>query len=593
MKKLFLYFFVFTLLFSGTCVLAQDARMATLVAEDANGKFSTRKISLKEIAPRVWRAKIAKKDIDPTIKAIDVIFDNAQAVKGEDGYFVLGDNRLGHFTADKGTLLAWKLFMPMFGMKNPRGAWVGIIKSMDYECGVKVEVKGGVYKIYPHFEIAKRGGAYEDIIVDFYELAEDEGNYSAMARKYREYKLSKGKIKSLRERVKNNPYLAHTAKSVFVRIKLAMKDPKNRVAHQTPESEPKLIAYCTYEKFGQIMKKLKGMGVDDVEMCMVGWQAGGFDGRYPQYFPIPEKLGGEAKLRETITLAKSLGYQIVCHTNSTEWVEIGEGFDINDIIHDHTGKRPKLGGAWLGGCTFQPCMKRVWERFTRRDFKMIADLGFKGTHHIDVLGCMRSRFCSHPDHPVNNKESVKYMRRIAREAKRVFGGYGTECGIDHSADIQDYALYISAYPKYMGGKHPLVDTLVPMWQIVYHGFILSNPYLETLDYSYAKKQTMLNVEFLKTPEARRLKVFEYGGRPTFYFANYADLNPIKTAHDDYKKVRHLQFEFMQEHKEISPNVFSVHYSNGEEMICNYNKTPFDYNGVKVAPMDYVLLTPKK
>ncbi len=580
--------------FTSHCFANSEQRYAevrTYFTDNSENKYT---MPLDEVDKSVWRIKIPKEKIASSIKHIDIVFDGAKAIKGENGYFVLGDNRLGHFRAEKGNLLLWNTFMPIFGMKNPRGTFVAIIKGMAFECGIKVEVKKGIYEIFPHFEISKRGGAYDDIVVDFYEL-EHGDDYCAMARKYRQYQLERGEVKPLRERAKGNPNLAYTAESIFVRAKLAIKDLKNRVPHQTPENEPKLHVYYTYDKFAELMRNLKKLGVEKAEMCMVGWQAGGFDGRYPQYFPVPEELGGEEKLRESISEAKRLGYQIVCHTNSTEWVEIGEGFNIDDIILGPDGKRPKLGGAWVGGITFKPCMKRVWERFTRRDFKMISDLGFRGTHHIDVLGAMKSRFCGHPKHPTNNAESVAYMRKIGEAADRYFGGYGSECGIDHSANSQDYAMYISAYPKYMGPKHPLVDTLIPLWQIAYHGIIVSNPYLETIDYSYPndKKHTMLNAEFLGSPEKRRLKLIEYGGRPTFYFADYSDLAPIKSAYDDYQPLKHLQYEFMEEHRELAPDVFLTRYSNGEETVCNYRKLPFAYKGKSVPAMDYLLFKPDK
>ena len=219
----------------------------------------------------------------PIVQRRCILFEASSAV--------LGDNRLGHFRAEKGNLLLWNTFMPIFGMKNPRGTFVAIIKGMAFECGIKVEVKKGIYEIFPHFEISKRGGAYDDIVVDFYEL-EHGDDYCAMARKYRQYQLERGEVKPLRERAKGNPNLAYTAESIFVRAKLAIKDLKNRVPHQTPENEPKLHVYYTYDKFAELMRNLKKLGVEKAEMCMVGWQAGGFDGRYPQYFPVPEELGG-------------------------------------------------------------------------------------------------------------------------------------------------------------------------------------------------------------------------------------------------------------------------------------------------------------
>ncbi len=582
---------VCSVVFFSSLVIASVSKNRTASVEILDDKnWSTKTIQLKQVRQNVWRAQIPIAEIPNNAKLVNVVYQNAVAKKGEDGYFVLGDNRLGHFTKDNGTLISWKFFMPIYGMKTPRGTFVAIIKGLKDECGIEVSVKKGEYKIYTKFEIGKHGYApYEDIVIDFYDLHGKNANYSAMARLYRDYQLRRGEVQPIKERVKKSPTLAYSTESVFVRVKHGSKDLKNRVAHQTPETEPKLFTFYSFDWFINMMRQLKEMGVEKAEMCMVGWQAGGFDGRYPQYFPIPKEFGGEAKLREAIKTAHSLDYQIVCHTNATEWVEIGEGFDINDIIRLPNGNLPKQGKAWVGGVTFLPCLKRVYERFTENDFKKISELGFRGNHHIDVLGCMKSRSCCNTRHALNKKESVKYMRKIATCAEKYFGGYGSECGIDHSAKYQDYALYISAFPKYMGGRHPLVDTLVPLWQIAYHGIILSNPYLETLDYSYRNKSTMVNSDFLGSYEKRRLKLVEYGGRPSFYFAPYKEtLEPIKEAYDGFKKRAHLQYEFMNSHEEVLPDVFLVTYSNGEKILCNYTSSEVSVLGQTVKPLDYVL-----
>jgi hypothetical protein len=43
---------------------------------------------------------------------------------------------------------------------------------------------------------------------------------------------------------------------------------------------------------------------------------------------------------------------------------------------------------------------------------------------------------------------------------------------------------------------------------------------------------------------------------------------------------------MDFHKEIAPNVFLTKYSNGHEIVCNYNKNPFKYKGVDVKPVSF-------
>ena len=61
---------------------------------------------------------------------------------------------------------------------------------------------------------------------------------------------------------------------------------------------------------------------------MVGWNKSGHDGRWPQAFPVEEKLGGEEGLREAILHANKLGYYIAAHTNSSDAYTIADNFDV-------------------------------------------------------------------------------------------------------------------------------------------------------------------------------------------------------------------------------------------------------------------------
>lgn len=62
---------------------------------------------------------------------------------------------------------------------------------------------------------------------------------------------------------------------------------------QTVESEPELEIFFMFEDFADIMRRMKAEVIDNAEMSSVGWNISGHDGRFPQYFPVKQKLGGE------------------------------------------------------------------------------------------------------------------------------------------------------------------------------------------------------------------------------------------------------------------------------------------------------------
>ncbi len=540
-----------------------------------------------------WRLRIPKESIGENVSSIEVHYDYAKASKGEAGYFVMGDGRSGGFNSDSGSINERRCVMPIFGMKTPRGTFVAIVKGLKYEYSTVVNVNNGIYNMFPRFLIKYIGfPPYEDIVVDFYKLTGENANYAGMAKKYRKYQLDRGEVKPIRERIKERPQLAYTAESVFVRIKHANKHNKG-IEHQTPENEPKVAVSYTFDQFMDVMRNLKALGVDKAEMCFVGFNSGGFDGRFPDIFPIEPSIGGEEKMREAVKLGKELGYQMTCHVCNTDFYTVAKRWNEDDIAVMPNGKK-RTGGVLAGGRVYNPCFKQVYEKYVEEDYKGLSDIGIKGTFHIDVTSCIVPYSCNHPSHPCTRQETADYMNKIGELARKYFGGFGSEGPCDHVAKSLDYALYASAYPSWVGGKNPLVEKVLPLWQLVYHGIIVSNPFYYTIDYNIDGPRTFSPYNYISDITLRHLKLVEYGGRPTFYFQSYRDpknLAKIKEAHDEYKQLSYLQYEFMDDHRELSPDVFLTVYSDGSEIVTNYTDKAFQYKGATVNPMDYKLFKP--
>ena len=145
----------------------------------------------------------------------------------------------------------------------------------------------------------------------------------------------------------------------------------------------------------------------------------------------------------------------------------------------------------------------------------------------------------------------------------------------------------------------MIDRIVPFWQLVYHGIILSNPFSKTTNYTIKDKLA-------------RVKLAEFGGRPLFYIDSKfvttkknwmgdEDINcntdealaravkAIKAGTDDYKVRKHLQVEFMDSHEMLTPDVSRTVYSDGTEIIANGSDADYSYKGSSVKAMDYVVV----
>ena len=102
----------------------------------------------------------------------------------------------------------------------------------------------------------------------------------------------------------------------------------------------------------------------------------------------------------------------------------------------------------------------------------------------------------------------------------------------------------------------------------------------------------LNFPLRENSEAAKLKLIEYGGRPTYYYysvfrgdwrsAEDSDLvcgneeqlkkgvSCIKQGYDLYEKLSYLQNEFMEKHEILSDDIHRVTYSDNTVVTVDYN-----------------------
>ena len=130
----------------------------------------------------------------------------------------------------------------------------------------------------------------------------------------------------------------YTTGSSYVRIKHARKEAdKYKERMQTLETEPPLKIFHTFDDLADIAKRMKAEGIGKAEIRSVGWNIGGHDGRFPQYFPVEPKLGGEEKFRRAIQTGKELGFPSNCHINPYSVFLISNRWNENVIARKPDG----------------------------------------------------------------------------------------------------------------------------------------------------------------------------------------------------------------------------------------------------------------
>lgn len=530
---------------------------------------------------------IYKDDIPEGLEYLDIAEESFAAKAGEDGYYVISDCD-GHGSAicrfnekNDGERIYKQNLMPVFGVKKKDKCTLIIAEGFKYELSLVYGVKNNEYYIYPRFYLHGKQ-PYENITIRFIQLPKECG-YSEMAVEYRKYKLLRGDCVPLKEKIEKRAVLKYAMEAPEIRIRLGWKEVPPKILEQTEENEPEMKVVCTFERVMDIVDELKKQGVEKAQLCLVGWNISGHDGRYPDIFPVDERLGGEEKLKELIQYAKKNGYQIVCHTNSSDCYSISKRFKDDIVIKEADGSLSVNETSWSGGRVYHLCPVKAYE-YAMEDFPKIKELGFEGLHYIDVLSTVALRNCFDANHPCNSKQSLEYYEKIMKKCHEEFGGFASEGTFDFTAKYLDYGLYA----VYSLIDDEFIDESIPFWEIVYHGIILYNPMTNTINYTIKDKKYELNL-------------IEYGGRPAFYFYSKhttkgekgADwlgkedllcdtdeqleysVSKIKEAADTYNEYKHLQTVFIDKHEKIDDNIYMVTYSDGTKICCNYSNNTVD------------------
>ena len=573
---------------AGLCAAAAEFKPRA-VFYTATGERTITPIAVTARPDGGWAATIKKESVPLNVAKVEVMCNEFFAHKGEAGWWLLGRGLMGSFSQ---TNFLYRMpkqytYMPYYAIKNARGAYMAITEGMrfEYDTLVSSDPKGH-YRMFPRWDLTDLGTAlgrpYEDMTVVFYDLGKD-ADYNDMAKLYRRYRLSRDpSIKTLKERAKERPHLLKLARSIPVRQQVAHKPFKrpDDAIDFTPETEHPVKCSCSLAQVRENMKLLHDRGVEDVAVCLAGWQTGGYDGRVPAIFPVEEVVGGEAELRKTIAFGQAYGWIVDSQNNYTDCYTVSPMWDGGRIACMGPNGMLERNGSWCGGRAYNLCLRHAWEKYLPDQLRQVRGLGFHGAAYIDVFTAVYPYRCCNPEHPATRKEQAEYQRKVVDLCHELFGGFASECCYDHLLGKVDYINYVCAPMRAMRqgyvakGLRPPVEKFVPFFELAFHDVVLSNPDKITQEV-LAQRENLILVEF--------------GGRPIFYHFGPTNVDGIVKAWEQFKRLRHLQLEEMAEHRELAPGVVRVTYGNGDRIYVNHTQAAASPDGVTVPAQDFVFL----
>ena len=552
-----------------------------------DGSVKTRRAFVKK-HEKYDEVVIMPEEIGRNVEHVEIDPECFYAEVGDEGYMLsstslVNNTALLYFNEKEDfTFSRPKNVMPIMGIRRNSNAWFGIASGMSMAFYPHYVKQGALYKMTARF-IIDGDIPYEPIKMQFYEIP--DGTYNEMAHIYRDWQIEHNGLKPLKERASSNPALRYAAGSVELRIRMGWKPAPSPLRHQTPDNQPPLFVAMDFDRIIEVIDRLKQNDIKNVELCLVGWNTGGHDGCFPQLFPADERYGGDEKLKKVIDYAKKNGYTIVCHDNYTGAYECAECWDEEYLIKNKNGLIKNTGPILSSGECYFLCPQRAYERFAKVRLPEMRERGFYGLHFVDVISAIPARRCYDKNHPVSFADCRDYYLRIMDMSRELIGGFQSEGPFDYIAPSLDYCLYTSRSDSiHNDNRYVICDELVPFWELVYHGYILSTPNASAVNYTLKEKD-------------QELCMIECGGRPLmYYYSKFGDemnwmgntdlrcgteeemkesIDAIGKAAEFAEKYKYLQYETMDKHEKLSDGVFQTTFSDGTVATVDYNTKSYN------------------
>jgi len=493
--------------------------------------------------------------------------------------------------------------MPLWGIDRGNGATVAAIAAGgQFDMSLAVRTGWGEDKLYsvdPVFAIRDYpddAPLAEDIAIQYGFLAGSEAGYPGIARFYRRYNVEQRHLPTLAEKMQDNPTVAYSAKALCLRCRMGVKQLPTPILEQTPDNQPPLHVYMTFENVRMLVEEMARQQVGPTEICLAGWNYAGHDGAFPQLFPVEEKLGGEAALRQTIERSRALGYPLSLYDNYHDAYSLADTFDPKYLFQTHDGTRARISD-YAGGRAYKLCAQCAFEQYAVKSLPRVAQLGAQGVYYVDEITLMAPGKCYHPDHPTSRRETVFWWKRIMQEVRRHFGGFQSEGARDWALPELDRAYCVASTTD---APSPLIDERVPIFPMVYHGFLIYNSFRSGVNSFPGEEVYLQNIA--------------YGGFPIVYYHHIhnpvwsaadgiakdltfvdaaklvVDVARIKRITDDLARLAPLQTSPIEGFAELSPTLTETTYANGARVLVNYADTACEVaSGQVVAPRDFLVL----
>lgn len=485
--------------------------------------------------------------------------------------------------------------MPIFGLSYEDGAFLGVITAGEYDAKVVAAPSGYIvdyYRTNAKFVVRReylaplRRGAnvqtvestriHTDRAVRYYILDKNQASYTGMALRYREHLVDTLGLQPGR--------VADENRIAPVHIKIFHAVLEDRILFD------KLIVLTTFAQARQMLERLNEIGVERMDVTLVGWTKNGYAGRYPRRLPVEGALGGERGLRDFIAWANERGIRVYLQDNYVDAYTDNGGFSTRrDIVR--TPARLPVTGRSEGYRSDRYLLSpgAALERFAVRDIPQLARLGAHGLDFErfgwNLISDRNERYRAERD------EVAATWLEIVRLAKEHMGGAIIQGGNVYLLPMADKVTRAPMEET----THLFASRSIPFYQIAVHGVVPYHGWVGNLR-SEPQRDYLKNVEYGAMPifelTMEDSSLLKDARRYNILFSSELSIWEdvvLREYNDQGVMMGYLQDIAIVDHSEVDSDVFQTVYEDGSRVIVNYRSTPWSDGEVTVDPLDFVLI----
>jgi hypothetical protein len=433
------------------------------------------------------------------------------------------------------------------------------------------------------------------------------GGYVEIAKAYRPIARERGFLKTLAEKVRENPDIEKFFGAADFKPFAYMPVAPNTRWNKSDEWEIQLK--FTFEECAQLAEHFANdLGIDRAMMVLNGWINGGYDNLHPDILPAAKAIGGNKGLVDCSNRVKKLNWLFGLHDNYQDMYQAAKSWDESFLMKLEDGT-PRKGGVWAGGPCWLICSQKSLGLASRpQNVPGVHELCDPDLYFSDTIFATPLYECHDPNHLLTRVDDMIHKQKLSDYIRGVVGLFGSEEGREWGVAHTDYFEGLMSHKtRYWNPNDPAI--IIPLFELVFSDaiplyahqsnrpqpdmpeYILDHIlYAEMPVYYFGEHRYYLDPERdFKPEEGSKFKlVFAQGGRfgliDQFIKNTYEVLSPLG---------RLTALMEMTDHKFLSADrkVESTRFGADVQIVVNYGESDFTYEGVVLPQYGFLVTSP--